>query len=495
MSSKKRIPAGFRVLIIILAVALAVGCAQTATSPATSPAELLSLGERFLLEMNYEQALVQFLQVIEIEPMNARAYYGAARAHIGLGQRDEAIDILRRGIEMTGDAQLQALLDELLLEPDAESEPETGTHGVLSGDGSEASPFLLSTPEHMEWMQEQWPDVSSSHFRMIADIEMPDTWFLGRSSREWNVDWDSWDYEKFIGVFDGGGFAISLDIANEADSWGTGGLFHTIGDGGVVKNLYVVGSMVCNIGSNQVGSVAVQNHGTILNVHVSVYITASWNTGGVVYGNSGTIDNSSFSGMIEINESNVGGIASLNVGEIRNSRFHGDVIGRGVVGGIVGSNGGLITDSYSAGTVSGGEGVIGGVAGGNSDGGIIENSYSSSDVTGSSIIGGLSGDNRGVIENSHASGTVSADIGAAGGLVGINLSVIENSSASGSVFGGNNPAGVGGGFSGSGGLVGVNGQRNRPGIVRNSSASGSVSGPWYVGQLIGFCLDANGSVN
>ena len=106
--------------IFVLAITLIVvsifagGCSSGQT--ATSPAELLSLGERFLLEMNYEQALVQFLQVIEIEPMNARAYYGAARAYIGLGQIHNAVDILQRGIELTGDDGLRVFLDELLSE-------------------------------------------------------------------------------------------------------------------------------------------------------------------------------------------------------------------------------------------------------------------------------------------------------------------------------------------------------------------------------------------
>ena len=76
-------------------------------------AELLSLGERFLLEMNYEQALVQFLRVIEIEPMNARGYTGAAQALIGLGDIDGAIAILRQGYELTGDGSIREMLERL----------------------------------------------------------------------------------------------------------------------------------------------------------------------------------------------------------------------------------------------------------------------------------------------------------------------------------------------------------------------------------------------
>ena len=67
------------------------------------PTDHLSLGERFLLELEYEQALFHFLALIEIEPMNPRGYTGAAQAHIGLGQLDEAIAILQLGLEVLPD--------------------------------------------------------------------------------------------------------------------------------------------------------------------------------------------------------------------------------------------------------------------------------------------------------------------------------------------------------------------------------------------------------
>ena len=116
--AKKRltlyIATGLVLVLIIGAVVL------MNTGGTQSVAELLSLGERYLLELNYEAALVQFLRVIEIDPMNPRGYHGAARAHIGLGQPEQAIDILNQGIEMTGDAELQALLDEILAAQQAE---------------------------------------------------------------------------------------------------------------------------------------------------------------------------------------------------------------------------------------------------------------------------------------------------------------------------------------------------------------------------------------
>ena len=56
---------------------------------------------RVFLELDYEQALVQFLKVIEIEPMNPRGYTGAAEAYIGLGDSEKAMSILEKGLMQT----------------------------------------------------------------------------------------------------------------------------------------------------------------------------------------------------------------------------------------------------------------------------------------------------------------------------------------------------------------------------------------------------------
>jgi hypothetical protein len=60
--------------------------------------ELLALGEKYLLEHDYEKALVHFLEVIEVEPMNPRGYTGAAEAYVGLDRADDAVSVLRSGL-------------------------------------------------------------------------------------------------------------------------------------------------------------------------------------------------------------------------------------------------------------------------------------------------------------------------------------------------------------------------------------------------------------
>jgi hypothetical protein len=119
-----------RIIIYIaigLAIALAIGGVISAryAADANDPVKLLALGERFLLELDYEQAIVQFLKVIEIEPMNERAYLGAAEAYMGLGQTAEAIAILERGLAaLPESAAIAAMLESLRPPQEPEPEPE-----------------------------------------------------------------------------------------------------------------------------------------------------------------------------------------------------------------------------------------------------------------------------------------------------------------------------------------------------------------------------------
>ena len=105
-------------LIIIGIIALALLCAAILiiviwkNLPEQRNAEQLELGNRYLEEMDYEQAKVAFEEVIAIDPSNAEAYLGAARAYAGLENYEGAVAVLQKGYEQTGDESLKAQLEE-----------------------------------------------------------------------------------------------------------------------------------------------------------------------------------------------------------------------------------------------------------------------------------------------------------------------------------------------------------------------------------------------
>ncbi len=146
--------------------------------------------------------------------------------------------------------------------------------------------------------------------------------------------------------------------------------------------------------------------------------------------------------------------------------------GKIYLGGLVGDNRGIITNCYVTGSVSG-DGMTGGLVGDNY--GPITDSYVSVSVSGNDMVGGLVGRNYDAITNSYTTRSVSGD-GYVGGLVGNNYGPIAASYATGHVSG----------RTVVGGLVG----RHR-GTITACYTTGRVSGGNNVGIMVG--IDGNNS--
>ena len=72
---------------------------------------LLETGERYLEEMNYEQALATYEAVLEIDPINADAYLGIVEVYIRQGEYEKALEYAQKGYDLTGDERLQDKID------------------------------------------------------------------------------------------------------------------------------------------------------------------------------------------------------------------------------------------------------------------------------------------------------------------------------------------------------------------------------------------------
>ena len=103
-------------------------------APARQLAKQLDLGNRYLEEMDYEQAVVAFTKAIEIDPMNVDAYIGAADAYIGLGDLESAKAVLEQGMKMVSDETIDTKLKEVLDEIDRMSGEERNKESDLSVD-------------------------------------------------------------------------------------------------------------------------------------------------------------------------------------------------------------------------------------------------------------------------------------------------------------------------------------------------------------------------
>ena len=72
--------------VLLLALALFTAC----TSKAAKAQEKIELGQKYLTELNYTEAVASFTEAIELDPENIPAYMGRAEAYVGLEQYPEA---------------------------------------------------------------------------------------------------------------------------------------------------------------------------------------------------------------------------------------------------------------------------------------------------------------------------------------------------------------------------------------------------------------------
>ena len=240
----------------------------------------------------------------------------------------------------------------------------------------------------------------------------------------------------------------------------------------------------CTIsGDAYLGGIVGQSSGTISNCHVFGKITAGGGVGGIVGANDGGSITKCISNADIIGDGwiQIGGICGVNIGAtISDCSSSGSVTGLGeasYVGGLVGNNSGIMKNSYATGNVSG-KVRVGGLVGsdpisaGNNPIESIINCYATGTVTGEEYVGGLIGRTESnTITSCYATGSVSGKA-CVGGMAGWNSGNIISCFATGSAEG----------IDSIGGLTGYN-----LGSIRDCYAKGSVIGTGhYIGGLVGW---------
>ncbi len=127
MKQKTRIIIYIAIAVTVLALGIiAVISAPKDSAPQTAD-EFLNAGNRYLIELSYDKAVIEFNKAIEIEPRNADAYIGLAEAYLGMGDEGKAIETLEFGYENMGDERIKAMLEELIGETEVVTEVTTVT--------------------------------------------------------------------------------------------------------------------------------------------------------------------------------------------------------------------------------------------------------------------------------------------------------------------------------------------------------------------------------
>ena len=409
--------------------------------------------------------------------------------------------------------------------------------GFAGGTGTEADPYLISDGAQLAYFAQSvnaGTTYAGQYIRLTQDIllnEMnADGSFVSGNPRKFKSVGTSNNH--FQGCFDGYGSEVSGLYVNESwpDYWG---LFGYAGNGSVIRNVTISGSIK---GRTYTGGVAGYTNGVITGCAVNAAVTGGesyaggiagyaavnseisnctvagtvqgrYYAGGVAGRTDVSITDCTVNGTVKALENYAGGIAGYAAGaenEISGCAVSGTVEGRYYAGGVAGWTDMRITDCTVNGTVKASENNAGGIAGYAAG---AENEISGCAVSGSVqgryYAGGVAGRvEGGDITACSVDGTVKALENFAGGVAGYaaDQSVISDSSASGDVSGRYYVGGVVGrteetvtGCSSDctvtglenyiGGVAGYAGMDSE---VSNSSASGAVSGRYFIGGVAGY---------
>ncbi|ARN57185.1 GLUG motif-containing protein [Sedimentisphaera salicampi] len=304
--------------------------------------------------------------------------------------------------------------------------------GFAAGDGTANNPYQISTPDHLEAVNNDL----SAHYVLKNDIDLSARTY-DRAVIAPDTDYTDSDFNGslFSGSFDGAGYKIlnlTVDTSNVTKDYPRYlGLLGKI-DGGEVRNLGIENAQITGgDNSRYLGGLCGYNReGTITNCYATSDISGFVYPGGLCgYNDDGIITNCYVTGSVSGGDNSYypGGLCGYTSGTITNCYATGSVSGGDRLGGLCGWNSnGTIENCYATGSVSGGDDShrLGGLCGFNS--GTIASSYATGSVSGGSHLGGLCGYNyEGTIRNCYATGSVSGKRNL-GGLCGVNLGTITS---------------------------------------------------------------------
>lgn len=300
----------------------------------------------------------------------------------------------------------------------------------------------IQTPEMLAALA-QTPESWNENYRLTQNLDMSGIDFTPIGNAE----------TPFSGRFDGNGKTIAgLTVTGGKESQNQG-MFGVL-LGAEIKNLTL--EQVSITGGSRVGGLAgyakadflSETANLIANCHVSGTVTAlgevfikQTDAGGLVGYNEGGYDSISYQSAYSAVQGctaavtvvgdvgaadpaiagHVGGLVGWNTGIISDSAAEGDVRGGNTVGGLVGTNGGQIYRSHSNGNVSGAY-TVGGFVGNQGMDAFIEACYSTGNVTAigdcGANYGGFAGAVSRKIKNSISTGILTPGWSYNGGFAG-----------------------------------------------------------------------------
>lgn len=214
----------------------------------------------------------------------------------------------------------------------------------LSGEGTEASPYLVKTfadLDSLATITNESQTYDGVYFLQTADIDMGGDTLAPLS--------ESSAY-RFNGHYDGGGHKLFNGTIGYNDE-NNQALITYLGTEGTLKNLTIDASVKVS-GNTTLAPFVAYNYGTVSELKNYATVAGNGTVGGIVANNFGTLSESYNAGAISASGQRAGGIAGINNGTINGVQNVGAIKATSSAGGIVGElASGNVTNAANGGTI------------------------------------------------------------------------------------------------------------------------------------------------
>jgi len=288
------------------------------------------------------------------------------------------------------------------------------------GDGSEANPYLILSPQDLEYLTTN-TSLYDKSFILGRDINLDGRQYDAAiinpvASGEPNT--------PFAGTFDGDGYTIRNLTFNVGDRNNYAiALFSTTAEQAIIKNITldnVTINKTSNSDATYIAALVGDNKGTVTGCNIKTIIDTEElsNIGGLCGKNSGPINNCFADTTITSSKDYVGGLIGQNYGNVNDCSTQVNINALWLAGGLIGqNNNSTIQTCYTTGNITCQESETGGLIGSQSDSDIL-NCYSTCTISANRSAGGIVGSaNFSTIENCYFAGSASGNENI-GGILG-----------------------------------------------------------------------------
>jgi hypothetical protein len=294
------------------------------------------------------------------------------------------------------------------------------------GDGSAANPYQISTAEQLNSIGVT-TTIWTKCFILTNDIDMS-----AYTGTQYKIIGNATN--KFAGTFEGNHFKITNLTYTTLSAVNYIGLFG-YSSGATIQKLHLENVNISSGGRYVGGIIGCMGGGQVVNCSVTGTVVGYSYTGGLIGQASGEFDGChtncfvTSSGVTTF-EGTGGIVGAQKSGTIIRCFSEGTVTGYAFVGGLVGEQEGIINQSYNKSTVNGigtdtggnPSWAIGGIAGFQM-GGYIKDCYNTGNISGYSQVGGIIG--RGIMQNCYSTGVITGQ-SETGGLSGYDIGTINS---------------------------------------------------------------------